>query len=311
MWHSLWNDASTLNRMAAALALVAIVLIGMVAMKNVAARPEFAIHSVVVTGKLLNADPSHIASVVHHDLRGTFFTIDVGSARDALQRVAWVRRVSVRREWPARIEIAIEEHQPLARWNDLSLVNTYGEVFDAEFGDDLPSFYAPEKTSGEVAARYREFAALLDRHRDADTAIESITRSARGAWEVKLDDGLVVALGREQVSERWARWVHIGERFRGRIGQGRELVAIDMRYPNGFAARAVGEPPRAPATKGVTPARGTGVGAGAGAGTNATVRVDAGHASKTSVRVDAGHASKTTASAMAPKVSAAKSAAKG
>ena len=60
MWHSLWNDAPALNRIAAVLTLVAVVLIGLVLVKNVAARPEFAIRSVVVTGKLVNADPAHI-----------------------------------------------------------------------------------------------------------------------------------------------------------------------------------------------------------------------------------------------------------
>ncbi len=244
MWNSLWNDAPALNRIATVLALVAFVMIGTVFVKKAAARPEFAIRSVVVTGKLVNADPAHIAAVVHHELRGTFFTIDLATARDALQRVTWVRRVSVRREWPSRIEIAIDEHRPLARWNDVSLVNTHGEVFDAEFGDDLPSFYAPDGTSAEVAARYREFAALIERNPGNDAAIESLTRSARGAWDVKLDDGLTVALGREQVSERWMRWIQVGERYRTRIGQGREIAAIDMRYPNGFAARVVGDLPR-------------------------------------------------------------------
>ena len=162
MWHSLWNDARTLNRLAALVTLAAMAISGTLVVKKLAARQEFAIKSVVVTGQLSNADPAHIAAVVHHELTGTFFTIDLATARDALQRVTWVRRIAVRREWPARLEIIVEEHQPLARWNDVSLVNTHGEVFDAEFGDDLPSFYAPDGAAGEVASRYREFVSMLD-----------------------------------------------------------------------------------------------------------------------------------------------------
>ena len=161
MWHSVWNDARMLNRVAAVLALFALALFASAALKTLAGRPEFAIRSVVVTGDHVNADAAHIAAVVQHELRGTFFTMDLALARDALQRVTWVRRVAVRRHWPARIEIVVEEHQPLARWNDVSLVNTHGEVFDAEYGDDLPSFYAPDGSAGEVAARYREFTAQL------------------------------------------------------------------------------------------------------------------------------------------------------
>jgi hypothetical protein len=34
--------------------------------------------------------------------------------------------------------------------------------------------------------------------------------------------------------------MQVSERYRDRIAQGGRLAAIDMRYPNGFAARIVG-----------------------------------------------------------------------
>jgi cell division protein FtsQ len=237
MWHSVWNDAAILNRVSALLAVFALGVFGAAAVKWLAARQVFAIHRVVVTGAMSNADPAHIAAVVQRDLRGTFFTMDLDAARDALQQVSWVRHVSVRRQWPGRLEIAVEEHQPLARWNDTALVNMQGEVFEAGYGEELPDFYGPDGTAGEVTARYREFSAPL---RTLQFGIDALSRSARGAWDVKLDDGMTVALGREQVGERWARWMQVSERYRDRIAQGGELVAVDMRYANGFAARIIG-----------------------------------------------------------------------
>ena len=239
MWHSVWNHAGTLNRLAAALALLAFGSFALIAIKNIAARPEFRIQHVVITGTLANADRAHITAVVQQELRGTFFTLDLARSRDALQKVKWVRSVAVRRHWPARIEIAVEEQQPLARWNDVQLVNVQGEVFDAEYGEELPEFYAPEGTASEVTSRYREFSTLLAR---SQLSIDSLSRSARGAWDVKLDDGMVIALGREQVSERWTRWMNVSDRYRNRIAQGKALTAIDMRYANGFAARFAGLP---------------------------------------------------------------------
>lgn len=237
MWHSVWNDAAILNRVSALLAVFALGVFGTAAVKWLAARPVFAIQRVVVTGEMNNADPVHIAAVVQHGLRGTFFTMDLAAARDALQKVSWLRSVSVRRQWPGRLEIAVEEHRPLARWNDTALVNMQGEVFEAGYGEELPDFYGPDGTAGEVTARYREFSAPL---RTLQFGIDALSRSARGAWDVKLDDGMTVALGREQVGERWARWMQVSERYRDRIAQGGELVAVDMRYANGFAARIIG-----------------------------------------------------------------------
>jgi len=237
MWHSAWNDVPLLNRISALLLVLALCAFGTAGLRWAAARPAFAIHQVVVAGEFNNADPAHVAAVVQHGLRGTVFTMDLAAARDALQAIPWVRRATVRRQWPGRLDIAIEEHEPLARWNDTALVNTQGEVFFAEYGEELPDFRGPEGTAAEITARYREFSAPL---RALSLGIEGLSRSARGAWDVKLDDGLSVALGREQVSERWARWMRVSERYRDRIAGGGELAAIDMRYANGFAARIIG-----------------------------------------------------------------------
>ena len=238
MWHSLWNDAAGLDRVSALLAVLACIVFGSLALKWVAAWPEFAIQRVVVNGEVSNADPAHLAAVVHQGLRGTFFTLDLAAARDELQKVPWIRRATVRRQWPGSLEIAIEEHQPLARWNDTALVNNQGEVFEAEYGDELPDFHGPDGTAAEVTARYREFSVSAARLR---SGIDVLSRSARGAWEVKLDDGMTVALGREQVSERWARWMLVSERYRNRIARKGQLAAVDMRYPIGFAARIIGD----------------------------------------------------------------------
>ena len=54
--------------------------------------------------------------------------------------------------------------------------------------------------------------------------------------------GLAIALGREQIGERWNRWIQVSERYGSRIAQGGELAAIDLRYANGFAARITGLP---------------------------------------------------------------------
>ena len=237
MWHSVWKDAAILNRVSALLLLFALGVFGAIAVKRAAAHPAFAIQRVVVTGEVAHADPAHITSVVQHGLRGTFFTMDLTAARDALQKIPWVRQVSVRRQWPGRLAIAVEEHQALARWNDVSLVNVQGEVFDAEYGEELPDFYGPDGSSAELTARYREFSTPLAA---LQLGIDTLSRSARGAWEVKLEDGMTIALGREQVGERWARWMQVSERYRDRIAQGGQLAAIDMRYANGFAARIEG-----------------------------------------------------------------------
>ena len=49
---------------------------------------------------------------------GKFFSVDLDAVRRAFESLPWVRKVEVRRLWPDRIEVSIEEHVALARWNN-------------------------------------------------------------------------------------------------------------------------------------------------------------------------------------------------
>ncbi len=69
--------------------------------------------------------------------------------------------MALRRQWPHRLEITVDEHEPLARWNDGALVSTRGEVFTAESRTDLPQFEGPEGHASEITERYRTWSDVL------------------------------------------------------------------------------------------------------------------------------------------------------
>ncbi|EXI76166.1 MAG TPA: cell division protein FtsQ/DivIB [Candidatus Accumulibacter phosphatis] len=173
-------------------------------------------------------------------LRGNFFTVDLEALRRALEELPWVRRAELWRKWPSRIEVRIEEHKAAAHWGDGNgeLVNTFGEVFAASLPDEqrLPRLSGPGGTAREVLRRYGEFAELL---KPARLQPAQLSLSARLAWAVRLEDGMLVELGREQakapIRMRLQRFVdHYPNMADARHGR---PVAVDMRYPNGFALR--------------------------------------------------------------------------
>ena len=110
--------------------------------------------------------PAHVTraqveAIVKRELRGNFFTLDLAAARGAFERLPWVRRVAVRRHWPDRLEVALEEHVPLARWGERALVNTHGEVFAGAYDGELPVFSGPAGTAKEIAIQYQYFRRTL------------------------------------------------------------------------------------------------------------------------------------------------------
>lgn len=202
--------------------------------------PLFPLREVAVINELQEVRRSEIERSLAGHLRGNFFSVNLDALRQSLERLPWVRRVEVRRQWPARIEVGIEEHRPVARWGEGSaqLVNSYGEVFPASLSRDmqLPLLSGPAGSSLEMLNRYAEFAQALQ---PLGRRLEQLSLSPRLAWQLRLEDGMLVELGREQpkapVGVRLARFVEyyptLSDPHRARP------VAVDMRYPNGFVLR--------------------------------------------------------------------------
>ena len=153
------------------------------------------------------------------------------AVRDAARRIPWVRDASVRRHFPDAVEITFETHEALARWNEGALVSTRGEVFTAAYDGFLPRFRGPE---GSAAQMVREYPGIVRVLAPLKTAVTELRLSARGAWNVDLDSGLTLALGRGDLEPRLQRFVAAWPTL---VAQGVEARRIDLRYTNGFAVQ--------------------------------------------------------------------------
>lgn len=191
----------------------------------------FPLRVVEVRTPLHNASRDELQAVLARYAAGNFFAMRIDDVRAAAEQVQWVRRASVRRVWPDRLEVEIEEHVAFARWGAEGLVNTQGERFAAESDTPLPLFIGPPGSEGEIARRYGQFARRVA---PLGSPLERIVLSARHGWQLRLANGLQITLGRDvdAADDRLARFV---EAY-ARNGSGRADV-VDLRYPNGFAVR--------------------------------------------------------------------------
>ena len=244
----MWDDARQLNAIAVTLMVIAVAFLAWAAVGWVTRLSAFNYREVVVTTSLARASGAHLEAVIRGELRGSFFTMDLDAARASLARVPWVRAVALRRQWPRRLEIEVDEHQPLARWNDGALVSTRGDVFTANWAGELPEFSGPDEQSRLMVERYREWGALLE---PLALRVAGLRLSARGGWQVKTRDGngeLTLDVGRDDVTGRLARFVAVYARTVGVLARtGKPVDHVDLRYRNGFAARMPGfreKPPR-------------------------------------------------------------------
>jgi len=215
--------------------------LGYAATLAVARLPFFPLRELVVAGPLQEVTPTQLEYAAGNAVAGNFFTVNLDAVRAAFEKLPWVRKAEVRRRWPNGLELTIEEHVAAARWKhagsaEARLVNREGEVFAAASNAKLPLFVGPEGTAPLILARYHEMQPLLA---PIGRQPQSLALSPRQAWQMKLDDGVLLDLGRDQTKSRVNERL---QRFAAVYGQAAERLkaradVIDLRYPNGFAMR--------------------------------------------------------------------------
>ncbi len=216
-----------------------------------AAQPWFALHNLEVKTPMAHVTEAQIRLVAERRVQGTFFTVDLERVRNSLEKLPWVREARVERRWPDTLVVSLVEHVPLARWNDHSLISDAGDVFVAAVNQPLPRLFGPEDSSLEVVTAYRQHQAAL---KPLGMTISELRLSPRHAWRIRLDNGMQIALGREQAEVRLARFVALYPRlFAAQAATDASISAagapgdlpgapmkpdtVDLRYPDGFAIR--------------------------------------------------------------------------
>ncbi|HEX2542008.1 MAG TPA: cell division protein FtsQ/DivIB [Caldimonas sp.] len=239
-------EVRLMNQTAAALAIVAALLLVAVAVIWLSRQPLFAIRAIAVDGDVSRNSVSTIRANAAPRLTGNFLTMDLGAVRRAFESVPWVRHAVVRRVWPNRLRVQLEEHRPVALWGSDSgsekLVNSFGEVFEANLGDveddDLPRLVGPDGSSAQVLTMLGRIEAVIA---PLGSRVEALALSSRGSWRVTLDNRAVLELGRgsdDDVVARSGRFVatlgNVTDRFQ------RPLEYADLRHQDGYAVRLKG-----------------------------------------------------------------------
>lgn len=238
----MWDRPQLLMWLANLLTGLAVLLFLYAALLVVIHSPLFPVRQIKVEGSLEHVTREQLQYIVKNELKGTFFTLDLNKTRQAFEKLPWVRKVNLRRRWPDRLDVTVEEHVALARWGSVGLVNTLGERFDAASNDALPVLEGPDGSEGELARGYVRFRELL---KPINRQPSHVWLSARRAWRVELDRDLVVEIGRDETELRLRKFVDAYPRTLALIQ--RPVEYVDLRYPNGFAVRLPGfVPPKAP-----------------------------------------------------------------
>lgn len=218
-----------------------VLLIGMVGgllgftMWQFAQTDTLPIQQVQVKGEFVHLDKRDLYHAVGDLASAGFFNVDVRAVKEAAESLPWVESASVRRVWPDTLQLHIHEQIPLARWQGGGIVNRHGDVVLVDATDrlmELPLFKGPQGTAKMLAERYQRMSAALA---GIELAVTELVLNERRAWQVNLNNGVLVLLGRAALDAPLSRFVAVyKEVLKEKV---EKIQSVDLRYTNGFAVR--------------------------------------------------------------------------
>nr|WP_255719590.1 cell division protein FtsQ/DivIB [Pelomonas sp. P8] len=218
--------------------------------------PVFNFRAIQVEGDVSRNSVASLRANALPRLHGSFLSMNLKDGRAAFEAVPWVRHAQLQRVWPMRLKVSLEEHRAAAYWEtriegadasseastDRALINSFGEVFQANLGDvedeDLPVLAGP---AGSAASMLRMWQSLAPAAEKLGESIERLDLSGRGSWRATFGSGAVVELGRgseAEVVERFGRFARsitqVTTQYRS------PLLSADLRHADGYAVKLRG-----------------------------------------------------------------------
>ena len=226
-WQIWWRSS---YQLAAVVALAGLVYGGWLRYHN----PDFMPLKVIsIPQKLKHVNSQHLRQQVDAVARGNWLTVNVAQIRETVQALPWVASVSIRRVWPDKLELHLQEQRAVAVWGKSRVLNNHGELFSpAQWPTGLPHLLGPKGFSTQVFEQYQS---MLQQLQEQGLSISQLQLNERGGWQVTLNNQVLLILGKVDVNHRLARFLRNLTRL-GK-GEGEVLKQVDLRYTNGFAVR--------------------------------------------------------------------------
>jgi len=191
------------------------------------------IKHVSVKGELVYTEKADLVTSVTPYVKGSFFNVDVVKVRRAAEDLPWVSQVQVRRIWPDKLLLQVDEHKAIAQWGDDGLVDEQGEVFyppKSTMPSGLVMMHGFKGGSKVMTQRLVEIHQQMSR---LGLKVTELTMDKRRSWQLRFSNGMKIELGRANSEQRLQRFAKVYQM--GLKEYQDNIEGVDMRYTNGLA----------------------------------------------------------------------------
>jgi len=190
------------------------------------AEAGLAVGSVTVSGRQ-RTENAAILDALGVDRRTPTLAVDPAAARERLEALAWVRTARVERRFPGALRVELRERDPMAvrtGGGDARVIDWDGSPIA---GIDPERFPGLLRVGGRGAAEHaREMLRALEAQPMLADRVERAQRVGGRRWEVKLRNGVRVALPAGEPARGWTRLAKL-ERAHSLLQ--RDIRRVDLR----------------------------------------------------------------------------------
>lgn len=186
-------------------------------------------------------------------LPNTYVGQNVDDIQQEIMRYPWIKQASVRKQWPDRLIVYIEEYKPTFYWNDLYLLDDAGNVFSVPFdrlGElQLPRIYGPEGKAKSMLEMYAKLDAISKKLANNKFASEIKVAIAddRNAWQLMIkqctadlcseSQDIKLIIGTENIEQHYYQFIKLFPEILSRMPADEKITAADLRYENGISVQ--------------------------------------------------------------------------
>jgi len=200
----------------------------------------FTVKTVTLEGRAETA-PKEIGRMLGIQAGDLMLYVDVDEARARIEALPWVKSAEVRRVWPDKIVVRIQERRPVALWQMDGAVAVIDATGKPISGEDPARFAELPLVVGKGAeTQVGALLALIATQPNLKLRLKAAVRVGERRWNLRLANGVEVRLPEEGAEAALAELSRL-EREDNVLA--RDIKAIDLRFPDRFIVKL---PPGSP-----------------------------------------------------------------
>lgn len=191
------------------------------------------ISQVQLEGEFKFIDKTAASELITKLIDGSFLDLNISTLKQKIEQHPWIDSVIITRRWPDKLKVRVIEQQPIAQWGEKSFLNMKGDVVEIENTakiNTLPKLSGSDVFAKEIMQHYLQMNKAISQ---SGLALKSVDMDATGAWQVQLNNNVLVKLGSTNALQKLQTLAKVSQT---KIKEDfNNIRSIDMRYHSGFA----------------------------------------------------------------------------